>query len=93
MIDVNASPGRLTSASALRHPSRSPSWIDLSEKTGSELHVVLVGAQVLPYIAEPGGLYLGADSSGFADLQRAKQSAQQRLDEQVGQIEGTGGGG
>ncbi|HZG64550.1 MAG TPA: universal stress protein [Rubrobacteraceae bacterium] len=41
--------------------------IDLSERTGSELHVVLVGAQVPPYIAEPGGLYVGADSSEFSE--------------------------
>lgn len=65
--------------------------IDLSEKTGSELHVVLVGEQVPPYIAEPGGLYMGANSSEFADLQRAKQNVQQRLDEQVGRIEAGGG--
>ena len=59
--------------------------IELANKTGSELHVVHVGAALPPIYG-----YMEAQHAELVDPERAEQRARRLLDEQVGRIETEG---
>jgi nucleotide-binding universal stress UspA family protein len=63
---------------------------DLSEKTGSELHVVYVGHLPLVSYESPGATTLDPDLLGRMQ-EDAKQEARTKLDEQVHRVGKTGG--
>jgi nucleotide-binding universal stress UspA family protein len=63
---------------------------DLSEKTGSELHVVYVGHMPLVSYESPGATTLDPDLSGRMQ-EGAEQEARTKLDEQMQQVGESGG--
>src|SRR5215217_8714587 len=63
---------------------------ELSEKTGSELHVVYVGHMPLVSYESPGATTLDPDLLGRMQ-EDAKQEARKKLDEQLQRVGQTGG--